>query len=106
MMKTLMCACGKKAKYQKNLVFNKVQIDGWVCGSCGETYYNPEMAQQILVLNKLMKQTFQLTLSRIKSNLVLRIPKEVSDSLNLHKGEKIAFQLRSPKEMVLRPLEE
>lgn len=103
-MKNIECACGKKAKYVEHLKFNGIDIDGWLCGSCGEKYYNPEKAQQILALNKLMKQTFELTLSQIKSNLVLRIPKEVSDALHLQKGEKIEFRLRTPTEIVIHPI--
>jgi len=55
-------------------------------------------------LNKLKKQRFQLTLSRIKSNLILRIPKDVSDALDLHNGGKVEFQLKDASEIVIHPL--
>lgn len=103
-MKPINCACGKKAKYIKHMKFNGSDIDGWKCDSCGDSYYNPEKAQKILALNKLEKQKFELKLSQIRSNLVLRIPKEVSDVLNLHKGESVQFQLRTPSEIVIHPM--
>tara|TARA_Y100000310_G_scaffold345434_1_gene464987 strand:+ start:5835 stop:6149 length:315 start_codon:yes stop_codon:yes gene_type:complete len=94
-MKGIICSCGKVAKFTKNLSFNRHKISGWVCKGCGEVIYEPIETERILLLNKLKKQMFNLKLSRVKSNLVLRIPKEVSDVLNLHKGELVQFRLKS-----------
>lgn len=103
-MKGMKCKCGKIAKYVKHLKFNGYDIDGWKCGSCKEIYYNPEKAEKILLLNKLKKQRFHLKLSKVKSNLILRIPKEVSEALNLHKGEEVEFSLKDINEIVIHPL--
>ena len=104
-MNGLKCACGKIAKYKEHLKFNNYDIDGWKCDSCGELYYNPEKAERILLINKLKKMKYHLKLSRVKSNLVLRIPKEVSEALNLQKGESVEFGLKNDSEMVIHPLE-
>jgi hypothetical protein len=50
--KSMVCACGKTARYVENLRFNSYRVDGWRCPSCGEIYYNPDKAQKILLLNK------------------------------------------------------
>ncbi len=102
-MKGMKCKCGKIAKYAKHLKFNGYDIEGWKCESCGETYYNPEKAEKILLLNKLKKHIFHLKLSQVKSNLILRIPKEVSEALNLHKGEKVEFNLKDTNEIIIHP---
>lgn len=104
-MKGMKCVCGKIAKYKKHMKFNGYDIDGWECKSCGEAYYNPEKAEKILLINKLKKHRFYLKLSKVKSNLILRIPKEVSEALNLRKGESIEFGLRNSKEIIIHPLE-
>src|SRR3990167_3823565 len=104
-MKGMKCICGKTAKYVKSLKFNNYDIGGWKCGSCGEIYYEPEKAEKILLLNKLKKHKYNLKLSQVKSNLVLRIPKEVSDLLNLRKGGKIEFSLKDTNEIIIHPLE-
>ena len=104
-MKGLKCACGKIAKYVSHLKFNNNELDGWKCSGCGEIYYNPEKAEKILLLNKLKKQRYHLKLSQVKSNLILRIPKEVSDALKLHKGAEVEFSLKGSKEFVIHPLE-
>lgn len=95
--------CKKAMKYVKGMKFNEYKIDGWSC-SCGEKYYNPEQAQKILLLNKLQKHKFHLKLSKVKSNLILRIPKEVSEALNLNKGEEVEFKLKD-SDMIISPLE-
>jgi len=104
-MRGMKCVCGKIAKYVKNLKFNNCVIDGWKCGSCGEVYYNPEKAEKILLLNKLKKHKYYLKLSKVKSNLILRIPKEVSEALNLRKGEEVEFSLKDTNDIVIHPLE-
>lgn len=99
-MKGMKCACGKIAKYGKNLRFNQFSIDGWVC-SCGETYYNPAKAEKILLLNKLQKERYNIKLGRSKSNLILRIPKEVSDVLELNKGDNVELGLLNKDKLVI-----
>jgi len=79
-------------KYVKGLKFNEYKIDGWKC-SCGEIYYNPEQAQRILLLNKLQKEVIITKLGKIRSNLILRLPKDVEQALHLEKGEKVSIQV-------------
>ena len=99
------CACGKVAKYKKHLKFNGYDLDGWVCKSCGEIFYHPEKAERFLLLNKLKKMRFHLKLSKVKSNLILRIPKEIGEALNLQKGEEIELGLKDDKTIELRAME-
>ncbi len=98
------CMCGKVAKYVEHLKFNGYDIDGWKCDNCKEEYYNPEKAEKILLLNKLKKHKFSLKLSQVKSNLILRIPKEVSEVLGLRKGGKVEFGLKNLNEIIIHPL--
>ena len=104
-MKGLKCACGKTAQYEKHLTFNNYELDGWVCKSCGEIYYNPEEAERILLLNKLKKMKYHLKLSKVKSNLIVRIPKEVGEALNLEKGKEVELFLEESDRIVLHPVE-
>ena len=101
--KGLKCMCGKIAKYVKNLKFNGYPIDGWRCSKCGEEYYNPEKAERILLLNKLKKHKFHLKLSQVKSNIILRMPKEVGEALNLRKGGEVEFSLKDSNCITIHP---
>ena len=104
-MKGMKCTCGEIADYKKDLKFNNYNIDGWVCKECGETYYNPEKAEKILLLNKLKKMKYHLRLSKVKSNLILRIPKELGEALGLRKGAEVELGLKDRDEIILHPIE-
>jgi AbrB family looped-hinge helix DNA binding protein len=100
-MKGMKCMCGKITKYEKNLSFNGHTIDGWKCKNCKEEYYNPEKAEKILLLNKLKKRNFNLKLNKVRSNLIVRIPKEVGDALDLKRGDEVNLSLKDNKEILI-----
>ena len=83
-------ACGKVAQ-NATLRFQGITINGWKC-ACGEEYFNPEQAQRILLLNKILAKKYEVKLGKIRSNLIIRIPSELAEALDLHKGEKIAIK--------------
>ena len=89
--------------FTKGMKFNEYEIDGWKC-SCGEIYYVPEQAQKILLLNKLKKMNYNLKLSEVRSNLILRIPKEVSTVLGLKKGDELNLKLKDNGKLILSTL--
>lgn len=79
-------------KYVKEMDFNDYNINGWKC-SCGEIYYDPEQAQKILLLNKLKHEVIKAKLGKIRSNLILRLPKDLENALNLEKGENVLIKI-------------
>lgn len=81
-------------EYIGGIKFNEYKIDGWKC-SCGEVYYNPEQAQKVLLLNKLKKEVIRAKLGRIRSNLILRLPKDLERALNLEKGEDVLIKVEN-----------
>ena len=92
--------CGKLANADV-LSFQGFEISGWRCGNCGEEYYNPIEAERILSLNKLKNEILEAKLGRIKSNLILRIPKSIEKILELHEGEKIMLKVQSKHKIEL-----
>lgn len=96
-MKCVKCSgIAKKAK----LSFQGFAIDGWKC-KCGEEYYNPEQAEKILLLNKLKNSKFEVKIGQIRSNLIVRIPKEVQKALGLQKGEELTLKIPSKQKIEL-----
>lgn len=85
--------CGKKMFFQRALQFNEFHVAGWQC-SCGEIYYDPEQAQRILLLNKLRKEQLCAKLGKIKSNLIIRVPRELESALRLKKGEDVIIKVQ------------
>ncbi len=97
-MKDMKCiSCGKTARPAK-LSFQGRKIDGWKC-TCGEEYFEPEQAQRILLLNQVRKEVYRAKLGRIRSNLILRIPKAVADALELRAGEEVTLRVESGGEI-------
>ena len=84
--------CNKQMKFVKNLEFNEHKIDGWRC-PCGEIYFDPEQAQKILLMNKLKKEEIRAKLGRIRSNLILRLPRDVETALGLHQCEEVLLKI-------------
>lgn len=84
--------CGKVMKYVKGLHFNQYTIDGWKC-PCGETYYRPEQAQKVLLYHKLRKEVIRAKLGRIRSNLILRLPKDVEYAMGLENGKHVFIKV-------------
>ncbi|MBI3034049.1 AbrB/MazE/SpoVT family DNA-binding domain-containing protein [Candidatus Woesearchaeota archaeon] len=69
------------------------------CNKCvkgmGEIYYDPEQAQKVLLLNKLKKAVLKAKLGKIRSNLILRLPKDLEHALNLEKGESVLIKVEN-----------
>lgn len=76
----------------KAMSFNNYKIDGWKC-SCGEIYYNPEQLERILIINKLKKQLLRAKLGKIRSNLILRLPKSIEAALGLKQGQEVSLKI-------------
>ncbi len=92
--------CGAMARPAKTS-FQGIIIDGWKCAKCGEVYYDPGQAQRILLLHKLEHEELEAKLGRVKSNLILRIPRAVEAGLGLKEGEKIRLRVRNATELTL-----
>jgi hypothetical protein len=82
--------CGKVAK-EARLRFQGIEIKGWKC-RCGEEYFDPEEAQRILLLNKVLRRHFEVRIGQIRSNLIIRIPTELADALGLRKGDTVKIK--------------
>jgi len=92
-------SCGKIAKKTK-LRFQGTDIDGWKC-SCGEEYFDPEQAQKILLLNRILAKEYKIKLGQIRSNLIIRIPTELAEALDLHKGENILIKAEGSNKLLI-----
>ena len=92
-------SCGKTAKKAK-LRFQGTEIDGWKC-PCGEEYFDPEQAQKILLLNKILSKKYKIKLGQIRSNLIIRIPTELAEALALQKGENVSIKAEGLKKLYI-----
>ena len=91
--------CRKKMRFVKGLRFNECHIDGWRC-SCREIYFSPEQAQKILIFNKMKKESVKVKLGKIRSNLILRVPKSIEQALCLEKGKEVTLRVKDKELLV------
>ena len=91
--------CGKTAKPAK-LRFQGQSIEGWKC-KCGESYFDPEQAQRILLLNKIRKEAFRVKVGKVRSNLIVRIPKKIADALDLKDGEEVTLKVEGNHDIMI-----
>jgi len=85
----LRCVCGKIAKSAK-MSYLGGTLNCWKC-SCGESYHNPLETERIRLVNKLKNKKFEMKIGKIRSNLIIRIPKDISDLLGMRAGNKITL---------------
>jgi|SRR3989338_6355732 len=86
--------CDKTMQYIKEMNFDKYKIDGWKC-TCGEIYYDSEQAQEVLLTNRLKKERIKTKLGKIRSNLIIRVPKDIENALGLEKGSDVLIKIES-----------
>ncbi len=103
------CPCGGKVGWKKE----KVVIDGIDCGildveicpKCGEQYL-PEESMEI-VENKLKNvglwgvQRKEVNLWKSGNSVLLRIPKDMADALNLKPDEKVMIYPEGKKKLII-----
>ena len=90
-------------EYKNNLIVENIKIKGWKCSKCGEEYYNEtEKIEALLWLNRLKKKGIKAKLGRNRTNLILRIPKNIETALGLHEGELVTLRVEN-KELKLIP---
>ena len=92
----MQCVRCRRIAQPAKLRFQGHTLDGWKC-KCGEEYFEPLQANRILTLNKLKHQEFHAKLGRIRSNLIVRIPKAVEQGLGLTSGEEVTLKVKGKK---------
>ena len=89
----IVCVCGASTERSADIRFNGFVTGGWKCAACGEEYGDPEKTEQTLVLNRLRQHSKTLKLNKVRSNLVMRIPVEVSEVFGLQDGDSVELRI-------------
>jgi hypothetical protein len=103
------CPCGGKIQWKKD----EVVVEGITCGvldveycmACGEEYF-PEETMEI-VEQKLKEQGLwgiqrkEATLWKSGNSVLVRIPKDIAEALNLKPDEKVKLYIEGKKKLVI-----
>ena len=92
--------CGKWAK-PDTIRLEGFKVRGWKCPKCGETYLHQGDANRVLAYNKLKNEVIKSKLSYSGNSLIVRIPKNIVNSLGLKKGENIKLTLEGPNKITV-----
>ncbi|MFH0956735.1 MAG: AbrB/MazE/SpoVT family DNA-binding domain-containing protein [Candidatus Aenigmatarchaeota archaeon] len=93
--------CGGNLSFTRSK-FQGFPIDAYKCEKCHEEYFDPQQAENILEVNKSMSRVYNITIGKIQSNLIIRIPVKVSESLNLRKGEIVNLEVENLNELCIK----
>ena len=103
------CPCGGKIKWKKD----KVVVDGVPCGTldieycqqCGEEYFPEETMET--VEKKLKKQGLwgvqrkEATLWKSGGSVIVRIPKDIAEALELKPEERVSMYAEGKKKLII-----
>lgn len=81
--------------------FQGFDIDAFKNKKTGEEYFDPEQAEKILVFNKLRNKIFKVKIGKIQSNFIIRLPVEISESLDIKKGEEAKLKIEDRDKILL-----
>src|SRR3989338_2743235 len=103
------CPCGGKVEWKKDsIIVEGVEcgvLDVEYCSKCGEEYFSEEtmeIVEQKLKENGLWGvQRKEATLWRSGSSVLLRIPKDITQQLNLKPDEKVSIYREGKRRLVI-----
>jgi len=94
------CACGQMAKP------TRIKIEGfgvraWKCPKCKEEYIDSGDAEFVLLMKKMQKKAVTAKFGVLGDSIILRIPKEIAETLKMTRGKKARMSLDAPNNLVI-----
>lgn len=101
MKEFIKCECGgKMVKSQIEIVPDLFSL-GYKCSKCGEIEFTEEQMRKALrAKEKAIKIMVTRKLGMVGESLVLRIPKDVSETMHLKEGEEVRVMVENNKIIV------
>ena len=88
-------------KIEKVEIFPSLFSEGYKCHKCGEVEFNEgQMRKALEIKERAIKIMVKRKLGRVGGSLILRIPKEVEESLNLKSGKDVKIIVEKRKMIV------
>jgi hypothetical protein len=97
----MICPTDKKPMKKKTFHMEGFEIRGWHCKKCGEEAFHGEDAEIYLLYKKLQKEPAKAKVGVLGKSTVLRIKKEIAETLGLKKGSEIKIRIEPPRKVVI-----
>ncbi len=95
------CECGNDMKIEKVEILPGLSSEGYKCAKCGEIEFDEGQMKKALKIKEMaIKVMVKRKLGKVGGSLVLRIPKEVEESMNLKSGEDVKIIVENKKMIV------
>lgn len=95
------CGCGAEMKIKKVEIFPELFSEGYKCLKCGDIEFNEiQMRKALQMKERAITIMVKRKLGKVGGSLVLRIPKEVEESLNLKSGRDVRIIVEKKKMIV------
>lgn len=95
----LECECGGLMK-PKTFNVEGFDVRGWQCQRCNRIDYSDDM-NVVLTVKKFKKKGAVLKLRKVGDTIVITIPKEIREALELKEGEDVKMYPLSRKKVVI-----
>ncbi|MFQ5800888.1 MAG: hypothetical protein ACE5HH_04120 [Candidatus Hydrothermarchaeales archaeon] len=102
---TMICPTDKVEMEKKTFSMEGFKVRGWRCKKCGEEAFHGEDAEIYLLYKKLQNQPAKAKVGVLGKSTVLRIKKEIAQTLGLEKGDNISIKIEPPRKVVIEVLE-
>lgn len=78
-------------------------VDGLRCSKCGAEIFDAETSAKISQVEKQLKSRLILKrkLTKVGESLVLRIPKDIAEQMNLKAGKEVGISLEGTRKLVV-----
>ncbi|MBI5061571.1 MAG: AbrB/MazE/SpoVT family DNA-binding domain-containing protein [Candidatus Aenigmarchaeota archaeon] len=101
MKESIRCECGGTMKRTRIEIMPDLFSEGYKCAKCGETEFTEEQMRKALrVKEKAIKIMVTRRLGMVGESVILRIPKEVTERMNLKEGEEVRVIVENNKMIV------
>lgn len=94
------CSCGALAR-PKKIKVEGYGVRAWKCPKCKEEYLDSGDAEFVLLMKKLQKKGITATIGVLGDSFIVRIPKEIAETLKLVKGMKAVLSMNAPNNLVI-----
>ena len=98
---TMICPTDKVQMEKKTFNMEGFMIRGWRCEKCGEEAFHGKDSEIYLLYKKLLKQPVKAKVGALGKSTILRIKKEIAQTLGLEKGDNINIKIEPPNRVVL-----
>lgn len=97
----MICPTDNKPMDKNTFRMEGFKVRGWKCNVCGEEAFHGEDAEIYLLYKKLQKEPAKAKVGVLGKSTILRIKKEIAETLGLKKGSELKIRIDPPRRVII-----